>query len=208
MSAIEAVVFDMDGVLIDATEWHYEALNEALEIFGYEITRDEHLNKYNGLSTKKKLDILTQEKNFPRSLHKMIFEIKQDRTLRIAASKCFPQPAIQILLSRLKIQNIKTAVVTNSISQTTNFMLTYSGIINYFDFIITNEDINLPKPNPDGYQLALKKLGIDPENVLVLEDGQYGIQAARSAGIENILEIDDISQVSIEQVSKFIPGLI
>lgn len=208
MNDINAVIFDMDGVLIDAKEWHYEALNEALEIFGFSISREDHIRKFDGLSTKKKLSILTTERNFPIALHEMIFRIKQDRTLRIAASKCFPIPSIQILLNRLRILNIRTAVVTNSIKQTSNFMLTYSGIIEFFDEIITNEDVQFPKPYPDGYQLALKKLGIKPENALVLEDGHYGILAAKRAGIENIIEVKDISKVSIEQISRYIPGLI
>ena len=58
---IKTVLFDMDGVLIDATEWHYEALNESLEIFGFSIPRDEHLNRFNGMTTRSKLEILSAE---------------------------------------------------------------------------------------------------------------------------------------------------
>ena len=66
---IKAVIFDLDGVLVDATEWHYEALNRALGLFGYNIARYEHLTTYNGLPTRKKLEMLSVEKNFPRGLH-------------------------------------------------------------------------------------------------------------------------------------------
>ena len=90
---IKTVLFDMDGVLIDATEWHYEALNESLEIFGFTISRDEHQKRFNGMTTRSKLEILTVEKNLPRGLHKIISDIKQDRTLRIAARMCFPNAA-------------------------------------------------------------------------------------------------------------------
>ena len=101
----KTVLFDMDGVLIDATEWHYEALNESLEIFGFSIPRDEHLNRFNGMTTRSKLEILSEEKNLPRGLHDIISDIKQDRTLRIAARMCFPNASHLILLSSLKERN-------------------------------------------------------------------------------------------------------
>ena len=75
---IKAVLFDMDGVLIDATEWHYEALNEALQIFGHSINRDEHVARFNGMTTKKKLEILSVERGLPVGLHSVISDIKQD----------------------------------------------------------------------------------------------------------------------------------
>ena len=74
---IKAVLFDMDGVLIDAKEWHYEALNKALNLFGYNIERYEHLTSFDGLPTSVKLEKLTVEKGLPRSLHKFINEMKQ-----------------------------------------------------------------------------------------------------------------------------------
>ena len=95
----DAVIFDMDGVLIDATNWHYEALNEALHPFGYSISMELHLERFNGLSTKKKLQILSTEYGLPLELHGLISEIKQDRTQRIAYQKCFPDPTHLILLN-------------------------------------------------------------------------------------------------------------
>ena len=80
MSKIKAILFDMDGVLIDAKDWHYEALNKALALFGFEITRTEHLSTYDGLPTSVKLKKLTIEKGLPKKLHKFISEIKQQYT--------------------------------------------------------------------------------------------------------------------------------
>jgi hypothetical protein len=62
VNRITAVLFDLDGVLVDATEWHYEALNHALGLFGFDITRYEHLSSYNGLPTRRKLEMLSVEK--------------------------------------------------------------------------------------------------------------------------------------------------
>ena len=194
---IDTVLFDMDGVLIDATEWHYDALNEALEIFGFEIGREEHLARFNGMTTKKKLEILSVEKGLPRDLHEIISEVKQDRTLRIAARKCFPTAAHLILLSTLKNKGMKVGVVTNSIRMTTEFMLQYSGVSKFLDVLITNEDIDLPKPAPDGYVLEMKNLGSKAENTVVVEDGMHGIQAAKAAGAR-VVEVKDPTQVSLE----------
>src|SRR5216684_3361292 len=74
---VGAILFDLDGVLVDATEWHYEALNRALALFGFTISRYEHLSSYNGLPTLKKLEMLTIEKGLPKQLHSMISRLKQ-----------------------------------------------------------------------------------------------------------------------------------
>jgi beta-phosphoglucomutase len=194
---IDTVLFDMDGVLIDATEWHYDALNEALEIFGFSISRDEHLTRFNGMTTRKKLEILSLERGLPKELHETISEVKQDRTLRIAANKCFPTAAHLILLSTLKNRGLKLGVVTNSIRMTTDFMLQYSGVSKFLDMTVTNEDVAQPKPKPDGYLLAMKSLGTISKNTVVVEDGVHGIEAAKAAGAR-VVEVKDPSEVSLE----------
>jgi len=207
MNEFRAVLFDMDGVLIDAREWHYEALNYALSIFGYSISREDHINKYNGLSTKKKLELLTESTNFPLDLYEIIYNVKQNQTLRIAAARCFPIVSIQILLNRLKIIGIKIGVVTNSISETTRYMLSYSGILELFDVIVTNEDVDNPKPSPDGYLIAMQKLEVYPNDTLVIEDGEYGILAAKRAQVRKIVEVTCPEDVSIELLMSEIKGL-
>ena len=201
-----AVLFDMDGVLIDAREWHYAALNEALGYFGVEITGDEHKAKFDGLTTKEKLRILSEERRIPSELHQIIGAIKQDRTLRIAASNCFPIVAHQILMTRLKSQGIKVGLVTNSIRKTSEFMLEYAGLLNFMDVIVTNEDVSAGKPSPEGYLLAMKQLGVMPSQTLVVEDGTYGVQAAVAAGIE-VIRVNNPQEVSLELLISKLPEL-
>lgn len=200
---IKGVLFDMDGVLIDATEWHYDALNEALEIFGFTIDRSDHLTRFNGMTTRKKLQILTEEKGFPKELQDVVSDIKQDRTLRIAAKKCFPTAAHLILLSTLRNRDIKIGVVTNSIRKTSEFMLQYAGIIDFLDVLVTNEDVANPKPDPDGYLLAMSKLGITPSETVVVEDGMHGIVAAKAAGA-NVVGVLNPAEVSLEILEKIV----
>src|SRR5258708_12894956 len=87
---IKAILFDLDGVLVDATEWHYEALNRALGLFGYNIARFEHLTTYNGLPTRKKLEMLSVEKGFPRGLHRLFTQTKQKYTPQEIFPSCTP----------------------------------------------------------------------------------------------------------------------
>ena len=173
--SFKAVVFDMDGVLIDARDWHYEALNSALRAFGIEISHEEHLEKFNGLSTRQKLKHLTDTRNLPAELHVMISDTKQNRTLRIAAEKCYPNTQHLILLDRLRNKEVMIGVYTNSIRETAEAMLKYAGILSKIDVLITNHDVINPKPDPEGYLLVCEKLCIEPEDALVVEDGKYGI---------------------------------
>ena len=112
---IKAIIFDMDGVLIDAKDWHYESLNKALEIFGQEISRYDHLVTFDGLPTKKKLEMLSLEVGFPKGLHSFVNELKQQFTMDIVYSKCKPVFQHQYALSKLKSMGFKLAVCSNSI---------------------------------------------------------------------------------------------
>lgn len=205
-SEYKAVLFDMDGVLIDARDWHYDALNEALGIFGLEISRTDHLALFNGLTTKKKLEILSSEGNLPLELHGVIEAIKQDRTLRIAAQKCFPIVSHQVLINRLVSLGIKVGLVTNSIRKSSEFMLEYAGILKFMDVIVTNEDVTEGKPNPAGYIMAMQKLGVLASETIVIEDGEYGILAAEAAGA-TVIKVKDPTDVSLELLLPFIEKL-
>jgi beta-phosphoglucomutase len=203
---VKAVLFDMDGVLIDARDWHFDALNEALAIFGLAISRHDHLARFNGLSTRKKLEMLTDDGLLPGELHATIEAVKQDRTLRIAAQKCFPIVSHQVLITRLKSLGIKVGLVTNSIRRSSEFMLEYAGLLKFMDVVITNEDVSVGKPSPAGYLLAMKKLGVNPTETIVIEDGDYGIIAAEAAGA-TVIKVENPFDVSLELLLPIIKEL-
>jgi beta-phosphoglucomutase len=207
MHDIKAVLFDMDGVLIDAQEWHYEALNEVLLIFGYQITREMHEERYDGLTTLKKLQMLTNEVGLPEHIHEMINRVKQDRTLRIAAQKCFPNVSHQVLISKLRYKNIKVGVVTNSIRQTTEFMLTYAGLLDSVDVLVTNQDVQDPKPNPECYFTAMEILGVLPEETVIIEDSPYGIMAAKASGAL-VVTVKSVDEVTLDLLHGIVPGIL
>ena len=207
MNDIKAVVFDMDGVLIDAREWHFLALNQVLQPLGIAISENDHLEKYDGLSTKVKLQMLSADLGLPVELHAIINKVKQDRTLRLANQFCYPNFRHQILLSRLRAENVKIGLVTNSIRQTTMFMLERANVFNFLEVVVTNEDVKNAKPDPEGYLLCCEKLQLKPEQVLVVEDGSYGIEAAKRAGCK-VLKVDSPDDVSLELLSELVPQLV
>jgi len=196
-----AVIFDMDGVLIDARDWHYEALNEALGIFGAEIPYSEHLEKFDGLPTKTKLLTLAGEGRIPKNLMHTIEAVKQERTLRAAAKLCFPRIEHIVMLAELRRRGLGLAVATNSIRSTTQTMLAYAGVLEFMDHVVTNEDVKSPKPNPDVYLLACSNLGVPPESVLVVEDNVNGVRAAKLAGC-NVLEVSEPSNLDLDLIEK------
>lgn len=205
MTNPKAVIFDMDGVLIDAREWHFQALNDALRLFGYEIGLDEHLSRFDGLPTRDKLRLLSQSNSLPLELHKLINSVKQERTLRIAAAACYPQAHHLILMATLKRHGIKIGVATNSVRKTTETMLTYAGLVPYLDVIVTNQDVKNAKPHPEIYLTAMSKLGVSADEVVVVEDNPHGIAAARAAGAR-VCEVRDPSEVHTETLKPYFKG--
>lgn len=191
---IKAVIFDMDGVLIDAKEWHYESLNKALSIFGHEISRYDHLVTFDGLPTKKKLEMLSLEGGFPRGLHSFVNELKQQYTMDIVFSKCKPVFQHQYALSKLKSSGYKLAVCSNSIRNTIETMMEKSGLESYLDFIISNQDVTHGKPDPEMYNKAINKLGFEPSECLIVEDNENGIKAALASGA-HLLKVENPDEV-------------
>ena len=199
MQKIKAVIFDMDGVLIDAKDWHYEALNKALCLFGMEISRYDHLVTYDGLPTRKKLEMLTLERGLPEDLHGFINEMKQEYTMEIIFSKCKPVFYHEYALANLKIDGYKLAVCSNSIRKTIEVMLEKADLIKYTEFILSNQDITKPKPDPEMYITAIKKLGLKPQQCLVVEDNENGIKAAIASGA-NLFKVDKVEDVNYQNI--------
>lgn len=202
---IAAIIFDLDGVLVDATEWHFEALNRALKLFGYQISRYEHLAAYNGLPTRTKLEMLSIEKGLPTALHGLINRLKQAYTREEILRHCWPSFDKEYMLSRLKRDGLRMAVCTNAISESAELMLVRAGLRPYFEFVISNEEIKKPKPDPEIYRRALERMALKPEQVVVVEDAQPGVEAARGAGVR-VLQVSGFPDVDYWRLRAFMDG--
>jgi len=196
----------MDGVLIDATELHYLALNTALESIGITIELDEHSQRFNGLPTRRKLEILSIERGLPVALHKLLFDLKQIETFRLAAQNTKVRVKTIEMLEKLSERGLTLAVATNSIRLTTELFLNLAGIRDYFQQVSTNEDVFKAKPHPDIYLHACSLLDLPPENVLVVEDSDVGVTAATSAGC-HVLRIDGPDNLSLHTIADYIDGM-
>lgn len=190
-----AILFDLDGVLVDACEWHYIALNEAMqEVVGFKISREDHVEKYNGLPTAVKLKMIGLQPEVAYQIE----SIKQAKTLEIIAENAKIMPEKQELHSYLKYCGIKIACVTNSIHATASAMLRETGQIQFMDLIVSNEDVSRNKPHPDCYNFAVKTLDVNPDLCLCVEDSPKGIEAARMSCVPNLWIVSDPSYVTLD----------
>jgi len=206
MGKIKGIIFDVDGVLVDARDWHYECLNEALSLFGMEIDRGEHLAVFDGLPTRKKLEILSQKRELPRALHPFINELKQIYTLTAISRFCRPNFNHEFALSRLKQEGYRLAVASNSIRKSVEVMMEKANLTQYFDFLLSNEDVKNPKPDPEIYTTAISKLGFQPQECLIVEDNDYGLQAARGSG-GHVLLVDSVEEVNFDNIVQTIRSI-
>ena len=203
MGSIKAVLFDMDGVLIEAKDWHYEALNKALGLFGMEISRYDHLVTYDGLPTKRKLDMLTMERGLAKELHPFVYEMKQLYTMQIVYTQCKPRFYHEYALSKLKSQNYKIAVCSNAIRNSVEVMMKKAALYDYLDFFISNQDVKKGKPDPEMYNTAIKRLDLQPEECMIIEDNEKGLQAAR-ASKAFVMEVDTVDDANYQNIMDHI----
>ncbi|MCJ2033219.1 HAD family hydrolase [Methylobacterium sp. J-068] len=203
---IKAVVFDMDGVLIDAKEWHYDALNRALRLFGTEISRADHLTTFDGLPTKRKLELLSTTENLPGALHGFLNELKQIYTMEIVSVRCKPVFMHEMALSALKSRGVKLAVASNSIRPTVEAMMSRARLTKYLDLMLSNQDVSRAKPDPEIYTLAMQRLGTSPDETLIVEDNEHGIRAARASGA-HVLVVKSVQDVNIANIDSRIAAI-
>lgn len=199
MAKIKAVIFDMDGVLIEAKDWHYEALNRALALFGFSISRYDHLVTFDGLPTSRKLEMLSVERGLPTSLHPFINEMKQHYTMEYVFTRCKPKFVHQYALSRLKAEGYRLALASNSIRCTVDMMMEKADLDQYLEFKLSNQDVKKAKPDPEIYQVAISRLGLKPEECLIAEDNQNGVKAALASGA-HLFKVDTVNDVTYSKL--------
>jgi HAD superfamily hydrolase (TIGR01509 family) len=182
MSQIKAVLFDLDGVLVDMPDGHYDALNRALGVFGARIGEEEHHSFFNGLPTRKKLEELERQGRLPLGLREFINELKQKHTKQVIIERCQPDYSKLILLRHLKDRGYMLACCSNSLKETLHLMLKSAHLYDHFDIILGNDEIQQPKPHPEIYLTAFTRLGIEPHEAIIVEDSPHGVAAAQASG--------------------------
>jgi HAD superfamily hydrolase (TIGR01509 family) len=177
------IIFDLDGVLIESRELHYDSLNRALHEIGepYVISRADHLSLYDGLSTSRKLDLLTARKGLPQAAHDDIWQRKQRATFDLI--KRFPSdPRAIATFAALRARGWKIAVASNSIRETVKLALLALGLMEYVDYVVSNQDVRRSKPYPDMYWQCMSALDALPATTIIVEDSHIGRQGAVDSG--------------------------
>ncbi len=196
---IKLIIFDLDGVLVEAKNIHYDALNDALGE-EYAITWNEHLSIYDGLKTNQKLDMLSERKGLDKSLHTEIWNKKQKLTLQ-KLKLLEPSEVLIELMDSLVERGYKISVCSNSIRKTVLTVLSKLGIMEYMDYIISNEDVENSKPHPEMYWNAISKMKCLPEETLIVEDSPYGLLAAARSK-SHILRVKNTEQTNLKNINN------
>ena len=200
---MKLIIFDLDGVLVAAKELHYTALNDALAELDekYAISWEDHLSVYDGLKTRDKLDMLTDKKGLPKDRHDSVWRRKQEITIE-KFDGLRPDKQIKECLEHLS-KDYKIACCTNSIRKTAFTALSRLDIIDKFDLILSNEDVENAKPHPEIYWRAMAMMRANPEETLIVEDSPHGLLAAKRSNA-NILRVKNPSEITAERIESAI----
>ena len=194
------IIFDLDGVLIDSRELHYESLNQALLQVGhqYVIGREENLSAYDGLNTTAKLELLAKNKGLSRDLFDNVWKNKQEITFELI--KRFPKDTKLIdICQKLKQLNYSISVATNSIRETAKLALMSIGIMEYVDLWVTSQDVFREKPYPEIYWKCMSNVGALPKHTIVVEDSHIGRQGALNSGA-HLCPVEDTWDVTWSKI--------
>jgi HAD superfamily hydrolase (TIGR01509 family) len=205
----KAIIFDLDGVLVESKDLHYEALNEALRAVAgdaFVIPRGEHESIYDGLSTNQKLVMLSRNKGLPEHLQQAVFIRKQEITLEMFSSQIRPDKDIKATLAALKHLGFQVAVASNCIRASVVALLEAIGVIQFVDAFFSNEDVKDPKPAPDLYVKAAAAFACRPDEVIVIEDSVKGFEAAIRAGA-NLCRVRSPHDVRLPFLLEFVAQL-
>jgi beta-phosphoglucomutase-like phosphatase (HAD superfamily)/dTDP-glucose pyrophosphorylase len=196
------VIFDLDGVLIDSRELHYDALNKALEKVHskFVISREEHLSLYDGLNTTKKLKMLTERKGLPLEVYNQVWKDKQEATFSLIRG-FNPNYFLSSLFTEIKKKGYKIAVASNSIRETVKLSLLSIGVMDSVDYYVSNEDVSRTKPYPEMYWKCMTALDVLPKNTIIVEDSHIGRQGAMDSGA-HLLPVENSQEVSSERMKQ------
>ena len=178
----KAILFDMDGVIVDSEPLHVAAFQAALKRYGHSLTDEQYKQHFAGRTDeagfKQYFDFIGEKVDLP-----VIMDEKASAYLELAADQLVPYPGVIEFIRDLASRNILLALVTGSLRAEAEIVLKAFGISEFFSVVVAAEDITHSKPNPEGYLKAANALNTNPTDCVVIEDAPSGVKAANAAGI-------------------------
>ena len=183
---LRAVIFDMDGVIIDSQPYHFAVEEAMCREIGIEVSTEES-HSFVGMAGEKVWDYLKNKFGLQKSIEKlMAFENKARIEYFSSLENVKPIPGIVALLEEMNEHNIKTALASSSSIEVINIFISKLGLAHYFQHIISGNSVASGKPDPDIFIHTAKALQEDAANCVVIEDSANGVRAAKDAGMKCI----------------------
>lgn len=179
---IKAFIFDMDGVIIDSEPLHFESDRRTMKEYGI-IISDEILNQYVGITNFRMWRELIERFQLKATVETLLDKQMQHKCQLINESPMVPIEGVLELLTVLKHQGIKTGLASSSNRDFIELILDKLQLTSYFEVVVSGEDIVNGKPAPDIFLKAAELLDVSPEQCMVLEDSEHGVNAAKAAGM-------------------------
>lgn len=179
----KAVLFDLDGTLIDSEWFYYKAWKAVLATYDFTLSSELWLNELAGKTDSQAFEVLRSQYDF-RADKAEVFECARKRIAQQHDEETVPlMPGSADLINFLHQRRIVMAVVTSSKREVATYHLERNGLRQFFTLLISRTEVQHPKPDPEPYQLCVKQLGLQPADCLVLEDSATGATAAKAAGL-------------------------
>ncbi|MFH1399554.1 MAG: HAD family phosphatase [Candidatus Woesearchaeota archaeon] len=197
--AIKAVIFDMDGVLVDSMKYHIISWKKALNTFYIHPTNEE-LALLEGMQQQKIINALSQKysKHLTKKEKEEIYTLKKKIINDIFSMDIYPH--VLDLLKALKRSNLRLAVVSGADKQfVSKIIKKFEG---FFEVIITGDDVTQGKPYPEPYLKALERLKLDCGDVIVIENAPLGIESSKNANIETFAIATTLNKKCLRKADK------